>query len=204
MKEACLIIFAKPPIAGQVKTRLIPAIGAEGSRKLYEQLLEHVLGVASRLPQVRVELWWSAPIDEQCRVYCNRYGFTMRQQQGKDLGERMLHALATSLETAECAVLIGSDCPEYDVDYLNEAFHALRQHDAVLGPAADGGYVLIGTKQSDSQLFQNIPWSTDEVLSSTKQRLEVMGWGWKELSTLHDVDEVADFDHFDYLREQYL
>ncbi len=198
----CLILFAKPPIPGRVKTRLIPAIGADAATRLYRLLLEHALNAAAKLESVRKELWCAPPDVEQCRDYAERYGMVLRTQKGADLGERMHHALDSVLRTAQRAVLIGSDSPCYDVDYLNSAFEALRGHDAVLGPAFDGGYLLIGTKKSDSRLFRSIPWSGDRVLETTRQRLLQMGWTRQELPTRHDVDEVADLDHFPELSDQ--
>jgi glycosyltransferase A (GT-A) superfamily protein (DUF2064 family) len=108
-------------------------------------------------------------------------------------------ALAGSLRHADSAVLIGSDCPEYDPPYLDAAFQALMQHDAVLGPAADGGYVLIGLRKADPHVFRGIPWGTGKVLAATRRQLRHLQWSFDELPIKHDVDEPADLLRFPHL-----
>jgi len=178
-----------------VKTRLIPAIGADAAAKVYRQLLDHALGAAYGLHGVRRELWIDGPDDGVCIDYADRFDMTPCWQQGADLGERMYYALATALQKSACAVLIGSDSPEYDTDYLSHAFAELEAHDAVLGPAADGGYLLIGMRRPERRLFNDIPWSTDKVLDLTRRRLAQFGLSWTELPTLRDVDVAGDLAH---------
>ena len=129
----------------------------------------------------------------------SRFGMALRKQQGTGLGARMHHALGEALETASHAVLIGTDCPELDADYLADAITALTEHDAVLGPVADGGYVLIGLKRADHRLFYDIPWSTDRVLDLTRSRLTELDWRWAELPTLRDLDRPSDLAYFPQL-----
>ena len=105
-------------------------------------------------------------------------------------------AFATALRRADKVVLIGSDCPGYDTSYLRMAFDALDRYDAVIGPAHDGGYVLIGLTRIDRQLFEDIPWSTPRVLEKTHGRLQALGWRWTELATLRDLDQPEDLVHF--------
>lgn len=117
----------------------------------------------------------------------------MHRQQGADLGERMHLALSAALETAESAVLIGCDCPWLDGDYLDRAFAALeRGRAAVFGPAADGGYVLVGLRQSCAALFRQVDWGGDAVMAQTRVKLRNLALAWEELPVLHDIDEPQD------------
>ncbi len=109
---------------------------------------------------------------------------------------RMHGAFSASLRDAERVVLIGSDCPEFDPDYLEAAFGALAQQDAVLGPAVDGGYVLIGLRTAAALLFEDIAWGTPQVLQTTRDRLHRLGWRWTELPPRHDIDEPGDLQRF--------
>jgi rSAM/selenodomain-associated transferase 1 len=142
-----LLVFARNPLPGRVKTRLIPSLGAAAATAIYRQLLQDTLLAAARVGGVDSEVWldegepvpWLADI-------AAAHGLAMRRQSARDLGMRMHAAFSASLRSAEHVVLIGSDCPEFDPGYLEAAFAALAQQDAVLGPAVDGGYVLIGLR----------------------------------------------------------
>jgi rSAM/selenodomain-associated transferase 1 len=192
-----LLVFARAPQPGRVKTRLIPALGAAGATAVYRQLLQRTLAHAAALPGIVTELWWDGAAAGAAPGRCA--GLAERQQQGRDLGARMAHALEQALRRAPAAVLIGSDCPDCDADYLQAAFAALRDHDAVLGPALDGGYVLIGLKRHAPQLFSAMPWGTDRVLDQTRARLRALGWRWHELAVRRDVDRPEDLAHYPYL-----
>jgi uncharacterized protein len=193
-----LICFAREPVPGQVKTRLIPALGPEGAARLYRTLLGVALEAAAAVPRVHRELWCAgaAPDGGVCGELAGRYDLRLRHQPAGDLGQRMEAALAEALTHDERAVLIGSDCPEYAPDYLASAFAALERADAVLGPAADGGYVLIGLRRLAPELFTDIPWSTELVLARTCAALRGLGWTWAELPTLRDLDEPKDLLDF--------
>jgi rSAM/selenodomain-associated transferase 1 len=124
----------------------------------------------------------------------------IRCQDGVDLGARMHAALTASLQGAGRAVLIGSDCPEYDPDYLRAAFTALDQHDAVIGPAADGGYVLIGLRRPPpGRLFEGIAWGGPEVYAATCERLGGLGMRWRALPPRRDLDDPAGLTDFPHL-----
>lgn len=195
MTDRRVLVFARPPRPGRVKTRLIPALGAAGAANLYRQLLQNTLAEAVKLPEVPAELWCAADDGDpagECEELAARYGMRLRRQHGPDLGARMQHALADALGTARRSVLIGSDCPEIGSDYLARAFAALERHEAVLGPAVDGGYVLIGLRQVDPRLFSGIPWGTERVLDLTRSRLRELDWRWAELPTLRDLDRPRD------------
>ena len=107
----------------------------------------------------------------------------------------MHYAMEQALSHAQTAVIIGTDCPVMDANYLKAAFHALDNgNDVVLGPAEDGGYVLFGARRLDSSLFRSIRWGSDSVLSNTRSALQELGWAWSELDTLWDIDRPEDLD----------
>lgn len=189
-----LLLFGREPIAGQVKTRLIPALGAEGAARLYQGLLELAVEAAAAVPGVHRELWCTGapPTDGVCAGLALARGLSLHRQPGGSLGDRMAAALARALQRTDRAVLIGSDCPGYHSGYLKAALGALTDHDAVLGPAADGGYVLIGLSRYAPQLFAKMPWGTGKVLAQTRAALERLGWSWAELPTLTDLDRPED------------
>lgn len=199
-----LLIFARNPTPGQVKTRLIPTLGVESATAIYRRMLHDTLVTCSALEVQQRELWLDrvAVAPDAGTAMLDSFDLSLHQQSGQDLGLRMHHAFASSLQTADSAVLIGTDCPEYDPPYLHAAFEVLEQEDAVLGPAADGGYVLIGLKKTDHTLFRDIPWGTDGVLAATRRQLQRLHWTWSELPVRHDVDVPADLDRFPHLRPQ--
>jgi len=131
---------------------------------------------------------------------CDR-GLVLRPQLGADLGERMCRALSGALERSSRAVLIGTDCPGLSAPVLRQAFEVLDHRDAVLGPALDGGYVLIGLRVAGPALFWDIPWGTDRVLELSRLRLRAMGWRWSELEPLRDLDRPDDLLYFPELHD---
>lgn len=186
MRPARIVIFAKAPVAGRTKTRLIPALGAEGAALLAREMLERTVAeaVASGL---RVELcgepdaasWSDAPV--------------LRTAQGEgDLGARLARAAARVLGEGERPILIGADCPALDRSRLAAAAAALEDHDAAIHPAADGGYVLLGLRRLDPSLFDGMSWSTDAVGARTIAAIRALGWSLFTGDTLADVDEPAD------------
>ena len=195
-----LLVFARVPIPGRVKTRLIPTLGEAGATAVYRRLLRDTLASCARVRNVRRELWLDqSTSDPELNDTAARLGLSLHLQRGTDLGTRMQHAFVDVFDRAHSAVLIGSDCPEYDRDYIEAAFGALEHHDAVLGPAADGGYVLIGLKRVETHLFSDIPWGTADVLETTRNRLRRLRWTWLELDIKQDVDEAQDLLRFPYL-----
>ncbi len=197
--NARLLIFAKAPIPGHAKTRLIPTLGAQGAADLHAKLLLHTLNTATTNPLCPVELWYASTPDHPlfCQIR-DRYKITFKQQQGNDLGDRMGHAVATTLHDASQVIIIGSDCPTLSSDTLREALTQLESgDDAVLAPASDGGYVLIGLKRYDPQLFAGVQWGTEKVLDQTRQRLTELGWQWHETQTYGDIDRPEDLAFFD-------
>lgn len=193
-----LIIFAKAPIPGFVNTRLLPDISPEDAAKLQAYFIEQTLALVSNLNGVALELRCAPntaqPIFQQ---YTDANGIVLKPQQGNDLGERMANAMQEALTQYRQVVIIGTDCPEITIDYLDEAFLQLRRGStAVIGPANDGGYVLIGLNRFSPVLFRNINWGSDQVLSETRVRLQQLGWDWYEMKTLRDIDTLADLLDF--------
>jgi rSAM/selenodomain-associated transferase 1 len=192
--EGRILVFAKAPVPGRAKTRLIPALGAVGAAALQARLIEQTLATATRAELCPVELWCAPDArDPRLRALGARFNLPLRTQHGADLGERMRDALAGTLSAAPFAVLIGTDCPALTAAYLEEAIAGLSAgQDVVLGPVEDGGYALIGARRVAPALFEEIPWGSDAVLSHTCARLRHLGWDWRLLATLWDLDRPAD------------
>ena len=186
--DALIQIFAKAPEPGRVKTRLIPVLGEQGAAELHARLFRRTVATVLDSRLAAVQLWCASATAHPLFV---ETGLPRLRQQGPDLGARMTHALAAGLQRAQRVVLIGSDCPVLDAAYLEAAIVALADHDAVLGPAEDGGYVLIGLRRM-ADLFTGVDWGSDQVLRQTRERLAAAGLGWQELATLWDVDRHAD------------
>jgi rSAM/selenodomain-associated transferase 2/rSAM/selenodomain-associated transferase 1 len=192
--DASLMIFAKAPVAGAAKTRLAPVLGEQGAADLHARLTERILHTAVTANLAPVELW--------CSPDCGHPFFQAvtgtvgrRVQHGQDLGDRMANAFDAALGHHPYAVLVGTDCPAMTADYLARAFALLDGGaDAVLGPAEDGGYVLLGLRCMDKRLFEGVAWGTDSVLDQTRERLAALGWRWQELETLWDVDRPEDLE----------
>lgn len=189
-----LLVFTKTPIPGTVKTRLQSLLSPEQCVHLHCAMIEHTLTVAWQAGYQNIELWCSPSTHHHwLQTLCAQRAIQLRVQKGHDLGARMLHAIRTTLTTNPYTVLIGTDCPSITPDYLQQAFTTLATgHDIVLGPAEDGGYVLIGARQILPQIFADITWSTNTVLQQTLTRLTQSSLTWKTLTPLWDLDTAQD------------
>lgn len=190
--KGCIVIFAKAPIPGRVKTRLAPVYGKRRAAELYRRMLVETVAKAAGLAPL--ELWCSPnprhPFLHRC---AKKYAARCESQQGRDLGSRMHRAFAHALRRHQWAIIVGSDCVSLSRSDLDVACATLaRGGRAVLGPAADGGYVLLGLRSPDPSLFHGIPWGTERVLSATRRRLAVGGYQWKELPVRWDADRPED------------
>ncbi|WP_029888651.1 TIGR04282 family arsenosugar biosynthesis glycosyltransferase [Polycyclovorans algicola] len=186
-------VFAKAPVAGFAKTRLIPALGAEGAAALQATLTRRALRTAAA-SGAEVWLWSAGDVDHPFWAELSAEGAPRRvAQQGDDLGARMAHALITMHAGEHPALIIGSDCPALTAAHLAAAITALDDHDQVFIPAEDGGYVLVGSRRPDAALFSAIDWGTDQVMAQTRVRLQARGAHHCELPALWDVDEPADW-----------
>lgn len=188
-----VLFFAKAPVKGRVKTRFTPELGTEGALQLHKQLIELTWQRINKHAQWVVELWMSEPGHEQwfsrlCKAD------QMYVQQGEDLGQRMHHALNDALQRAPYVLVVGADCVSLDNNYLREAIKWLKANTSVvLGPAEDGGYVLVGVShQVPQQIFLDIEWGSERVLQQTRARLLAAGIKWQELALRWDVDVPAD------------
>jgi hypothetical protein len=180
------------PDAGRVKTRLIPALGPEGAASIHAALLRRTLRIAgqhARQSSVAAEVRYTGGTPDAIKSQCDA-GFIWRQQQGNALGERMHVAIDAALnEGADSVIVIGTDCPDIAPDRLGLAWRLLENHDLVLGPADDGGYYLIGLKESDARLFTGVDWGTSHVLRQTQDRCRELKKSFTQLPVLSDIDE---------------
>ncbi len=192
--DARILVFARAPVAGACKTRLIPSVGAEGAARVQRQLLEKTLETTVSAGLAPVELWCEPdchhPFLQRCRSY---YGVRLQRQPAGDLGRKMSEALRRSLRTARYAILVGTDCPALAAVDLDNALVALKNgSSAVFQPSEDGGYVLVGASTVEPRLFHGIAWGTPTVMASTRQRLNRVRQPWTELPELWDLDTPSD------------
>jgi rSAM/selenodomain-associated transferase 1 len=189
-----LAIFAKAPIAGYAKTRLIPSLGAEGAAELQAYLFQRTMQTALASPLRPITLWCAPDCDHPVFLSAaERYGFTTHAQAGDDLGERMFRAVE-QLTRRSPALLIGTDCPTLSADHLMRCATALvGGADAAFIPAEDGGYALIGLRKPVWRLFEGMPWGTGDVMRLTRDRLREEHLIAFETDQLWDVDTPADY-----------
>jgi rSAM/selenodomain-associated transferase 1 len=197
-----LLVFARDPIPGQAKTRLIPVLGPEGAAALHARLTRQTLKTACSLDDIPVTLCCTPDTESGFFRRCREdFPLELYLQHGENLGQRMLDALQAALKKADWAILMGTDCPGLSANDLQQACRILEQHDAVLGPAHDGGYYLLGVKSPSRELLRNIPWGTDRVADLTRSRMHALGWSHQELRLQHDLDRPEDLSrllqHFD-------
>jgi rSAM/selenodomain-associated transferase 1 len=195
---ARITAMAKAPVAGLAKTRLAPALGEDGAAVLAARMLDHAVAQAvdAKLGPVTVSAAPDAahPAFQRLR---RRYGVTLSVQAGGDLGARLAHVFAEGFaqDSNTPILVIGTDAPALDGAVLRAAAQALRDHDAVLVPALDGGYALIGLRAPASALFEDMRWSTSRVMADTRVRLATAGLTHVELPAVADIDEPADLQH---------
>jgi rSAM/selenodomain-associated transferase 1 len=196
--------FARYPRVGAVKTRLAAAIGTTAACTVHEELLLRTGRTLLDAALGDVELWLDRPGEHP--VLAELLGLGARGpflQQGDDLGQRMRQALGAGLAKAGAVVLVGSDCPDLDGDYLSAAFDALASHDLVYGPAEDGGYVLVGCRRLVPAVFADIPWGTDAVLAASLAAARRERVAVALLAPRYDVDRVEDLERWRGPRERF-
>lgn len=191
-----LIVLAKAPVPGQVKTRLIPTIGPKAAAALHEKLVFHSLSIAVNAGVGPVDLWCAPSSEHPFFIRCAReFRVEVHTQFEGDLGQRMAHAFHKTLELTTHVLLIGTGCPSLTCDDLRKAKAVLEQdNDAVIIPAEDGGYILLGLSQYSSELFSGVSWGAESVLEETRARLRNLGWSWYEMSKCWDVDRPEDLE----------
>jgi len=194
-QDTCIILFAKYPARNKAKTRLQPALGIDGAARMARQLLLHSIDQAIDTG-FSVELCMSpAPTDPCWHALDLPNSLRWSAQADGDLGLRMLIASQCALQRFDKVMLIGTDCPSLTTARIQTAIQQLNQHDAVMIPATDGGYVLLGFKRVDESLFSDIVWSTPSVAAVTKQRMAALGWTLALFDPLRDIDEPKDLVH---------
>ena len=194
MSKQALLIFVKNPEIGKVKTRLAATIGNEAALVIYQELLLHTVSVTERMP-VNKFVFYSDHVEQE-DVWNNKH-YRKEVQEGVDLGERMKNAFASAFQKEyNKVVIIGTDCPDLNAEIIMNAFDHLQSDEIVIGPAEDGGYYLLGMKQVYSDLFENLQWSTNTVLSDTLKVCDELDLKYQLLPVLSDIDEERDLQAF--------
>jgi rSAM/selenodomain-associated transferase 2/rSAM/selenodomain-associated transferase 1 len=206
---ASVAILAKAPVAGAAKTRLIPELGAAGAARAQRRFTLDTLQVTRQAALGPAALWCAPDAAHRFfRALRRATGIACINQPPGDIGARMLHAFQQhfahqpSHQKNLPLLLVGTDCPVLAPGHLQKAAQALKQHDVVLIPAEDGGYVLIGMGVLVPQVFEGIAWSTPQVMAQTRDQLRRAGVTWFEMPSLWDVDEPADWQRLQRLLEQ--
>ncbi|MFH1021238.1 MAG: TIGR04282 family arsenosugar biosynthesis glycosyltransferase [Pseudomonadota bacterium] len=200
-RQARLILFTRYPEPGRTKTRLIPALGAQGAaalqRRMSEAIVSQMTQFAAQYP-VRLEIRYADGNQQAMAAWLSSDTPCLSQGEG-DLGARLRRAFAQAFaQGCRQVVVIGADCPGLTPALFAQAFAALENQELVLGPAMDGGYYLIGLSQPTPDLFSDIPWGSGEVLTATLKQAQTLNLSTHFLEPLADVDRPEDLRHFDY------
>lgn len=192
--RARLLLFAREPLAGKVKTRLQPELEAAGCLDLHRTLLRRAGETMTAARLAPWQLWVDGnPGHADFLALCD--AASIYRQQGADLGARMQHAAAQALASVavDMVVLVGADCPAVDSAYMAQALDALTSGaEVVIGPAEDGGYVLLGLRQADAAIFTGVQWGRPAVCAQTRANLKALAIDPVLLATRWDVDRPAD------------
>jgi rSAM/selenodomain-associated transferase 1 len=195
---ALIQIFAKPPVEGKVKTRLIADLGELVATDIYRYCLDYTLNLV-RQSGLDYQIWLSE--DSSDPIF---QGEAYNLQQGPNLGSRMLQAISSQLQRQITGnpkvILIGSDCLDMTLDHFQQALDALCNHDIVLLPALDGGYALIACGKIEAQLFADVDWSTGSVLEQTLKNARTLNYRVSKLETVRDIDTLQDVSHYAELK----
>ena len=190
-----LIIYSRYPVPGKTKTRMIPALGAEGAAELQLKMTEHTIATARQLAssrQINIEVHFAGGNEQLMSDWLGKDLSYMEQVAG-DLGDKIESSFQQAFENLnQRVVIIGIDCPDINSKILNDAFDSLIENELVLGVAEDGGYYLIGLNKTVPDLFQNINWGTEKVLEQTKAIADKLGLSIEYLPTLSDIDRPED------------
>lgn len=188
--QTAIIVFQKNPVAGKVKTRLAATMGNVRALEIYEELVGHTHSVLEQLDEADVYIYMSDSDD----VYHFNPSFQVKLQKGEDLGSRMKQAFEATFQLGYKKVfIIGTDCPGINQKILNQGIQSLSEKQVVIGPAKDGGYYLLGMNACYPYLFENISWSTSEVLNQTIQCIIDNNLSHCLLKKLRDIDTEEDY-----------
>ena len=198
MNQATIIIFAKAPEPGKVKTRLTTELSQVQAAELHERLvlytLEWISKVVNKFDHIKAELWCAPSKRHAFFAHCEqRFPVVLLEQQGDNLGDRMFHAIEQVLGHSKQAIIVGTDCPFLTEQNITDCIDQLNNGgECVITPAKDGGYVMLGANKIDAQLFTNITWGGDTVFTETSRRLNDLGWSWQTQKSLNDIDRPTD------------
>ena len=193
--HARVVMMLKAPLEGYAKTRLASALGAPGAQDAYEELLKVLFDSLEDLPDMELRVSPKESL-KWAQSMCRRPDWSVNGRGMENLGERLERAARETLIHHSAVILIGADCPYIQPEDIAKAFAALETHEAVIGPARDGGYWLLGLKKPFPDLFTRMPWSTHQVFQETVHRLERMRVPYQRLRLLEDVDELGAWQRF--------
>lgn len=194
-----LIIFAKLPRPGEVKTRLGNSLGMDEASAVYERLAQQTFSLGDQLLShgLRVYLFFDPKATEQEMRAWIGHPFEFARQVGETLGERMQAAFErTFADGSGRTVIVGTDIPDLSVDVITRAFELLSSHDVVLGPSSDGGYYLLGMTRLVNELFEGLAWSTPAVYQETLNRIVTLELSHAVLGELADIDTEEDYKRY--------
>ena len=188
--NSTLILFTKKAQICRVKTRMCPSLSYRESLYLHKALTADAINKFSSNLKFKLILYTT---DTNTIHYCSSRGLIIKKQYGLDLGSRMNHAISQELKYSQKVVLIGSDCPTLNIDYVKNAFkHLSKNNDVVLGPTTDGGYALIGMKKQNNYLFKNITWGSSKVFTQSLEAANNYRCNIKSLAEVSDIDTIED------------
>ena len=194
MNDEAIIVFARVPRLGEVKSRLAARAGQQQALDIYRQMLRRVLGQVAAVEYGLRELCiFGDDAEGECAALAQEFSLSLAVQVGDDLGERMYRRLLHHTRQGRRSVLIGSDCPWLQSTHLRQALELLKNHDQVFAPALDGGYVLVGSRSARPEVFQGIDWGSSRVMSQTQDQLRRIGASVGLLAHFRDVDDWDDW-----------
>ena len=202
MTNKAILVFQKNLIAGRTKTRLAATIGNEKALLVYKQLILITTNVLINLPFDKL-IYYSEfiPLDIEDKEIETTAKTLVLVQHGNDLGARMLNSFSDQFKMGYSRlIIIGTDCPDLNSELLLNAFNALESHDIVIGPAADGGYYLLGMSKLYPELFEGVEWSTSEVYGQTVDIISKLGLSFSLMPVLRDLDNENDLKYFNHLK----
>jgi len=202
LTNKAILVFQKNLIAGRTKTRLAATIGNEKALFVYKQLISITTNVLINLPFDKL-IYYSEfiPLDIEDKEIETAAKTLVLVQHGNDLGARMLNSFSDQFKIGYSRlIIIGTDCPGLNSELLLNAFNALESHDIVIGPAADGGYYLLGMSKLYPELFEGVEWSTSKVYGQTVDIISKLGLSFSLMPVLRDLDNENDLKYFNHLK----
>lgn len=190
-KNVALILFSKEPVAGEVKTRLIPALGSQGANMLYKRFLIHAINELKKVKDVEFMIYTTKlPHIQLAKSFFSNE--SLHFQEGKDLGEKMYNCFHKQLKNYNKVILLGADCPAIDSHMIIKAIRKLDNYQHVFIPVTDGGYSLIGSTNLVKEIFNNISWGTNKVIQQTLSKLDALKQSYILLPEQYDIDTIND------------